>query len=196
MADPVSSLIFCCRNIDKVKDENKVGRFPVVIAQANNVFQAVKEIDGAIGETAKKTSHVLSKAAKEERILSYAGEGVKFLSEHVNPLICVSAGIDVLRSDNQEKTLAVNGAALGAMFLVESQMKKHLNEIPKMKCLEGITKQVMKFAKSHQCEKGLPAVAHGIAFVVGSCTAYSLGEKFGNLVATKLQSSEAKPGMA
>jgi len=196
MSNPVSSLIFCCRNVDKVEYEDKMGRFPVAIAQANNVFQAVQKLDGTVGKTAKTASDVLANAAKEEKVLAYAGKGVKFLSEHVNPLICVSSGLDVLKADDKEKAFVTNATALGAMFLVEDQMKKHLDDIPKQKIFKKVVEKIMKFAESYKCEKGLPAVAHGVAFVVGSCTAYSLGEKFGNLVATKLKGNEAKTEMA
>jgi len=192
MSNPVSSLIFCCRNIDKVENQDKIGRVPVAIAQANNVFQAVQQLDNAIGKSAKSASDALHNVAKEEKLLEYMGKGVSILSKKVNPLICVSSGIDVLRADDKEKAILTNGAALGAMFLVEDQMKKHLDKIPKMEFMKDITKNIMKFAKSHNCEKGLPAVAHGVAFVIGSCVAYSSGEKFGNLVTQTIRGGEAK----
>ena len=192
MSNPVASMIFCCRNVDKVEYENKMGRLPVAIAQANNVFQAVQELDNVVGTKAKNASAILRDFAKEEKAVSYVGKGVQFLSKNVNPIICVSSAIDVLKADDQQTALLTSGGGLGAMFLVESQMKKHLDKVPKMKCMEKIVEHVMKFAKSHKCEKGLPAVAHGVAFVIGSCCAYSLGEKFGSVVAKGLKGEEAK----
>jgi len=182
MANPVSSLIFCCRNVDKVEYEDKMGRLPVAIAQANNVFQAVQELDGKVGKTAKSASDVLANAAKEEKVLAYVGKGVKLLSDNVNPLICVSSGLDILRADDKEKAIITNAGSLGAMFLVEAQMKKHLKEVPKMEIFKGITKKIMKFAESHKCEKGLPAVAYGTVFVTGSIIGSNLGEKFGSIL--------------
>jgi len=192
MSNPVASMIFCCRNVDKVEYENKMGRLPVAIAQANNVFQAVQELDNVVGKKAKNASTILRDFAKEEKALSYVGKGVQFLSKHVNPIICVSSAVDVLKADDQQTALLTAGGGLGAMFVAESQMKKHLDKVPKMKFMEKITEHVMKFAKSHRCEKGLPAIAHGVAFVIGSCCAYSLGEKFGSVVAKGLKGEEAK----
>lgn len=196
MSNPVASMIFCCRNIDKVEYDDKIGRFPVAIAQANNVFQAVQELDNVVGKKAKNASAILSDFAKEEKLVAAAGKGVQFLSKNVNPLICVSAGLDVFNSKDKEKSLLTNGYALGTMFVVEDLMKHNLDKIPKMKSMEKISESVMKFAKSHKCEKGLPAVVHGVAFVIGSCMAYSLGEKLGNEVATDLKGGEANTGIA
>jgi len=191
MSNPVASMIFCCRNVDKVEYENKMGRLPVAIAQANNVFQAVQELDNVVGKKAKDASEILRDLAAEEKAVGYVGKGIKVLSKHVNPIICVSSLYDVFKAEDKDKALLTSAGGLGAMFLVESQMKKHLNEIPKQKCFEGVVKKVMKFAKSHKCEKGLPAVVHGVAFVIGSCCAYSLGEKFGSIVAKGVKEEKA-----
>lgn len=183
MSNPVSSLIFCCRNVDKVEYEDKMGRLPVAIAQANNVFQAVQKLDNVVGHKAQNASAILQDFAKEQKAFEYVGKGVKILSKQVNPLICLSSGLDVLKADDKEKALITNASMLGAMFYAEKQMKDHLDKVPKMEMFKGITKKVMEFAKKHKCEKGLPAVAHGVAFVTGSIVASNLGEKFGSILA-------------
>jgi len=185
MSNPVSSMIFCARNFDKAENENKVGRWAVVAGQAKKVTDYVVTLDNQLGKESKAAVDVLSKHAKNEKLLDFAGKAVNLASKNINPLICVSSGIDVLRSDDKESTAVVAGSALATMFVGENLMKKHLDDIPKIKGVDKIAEKVMKVAKDCKIEGKVPAIIHGVAFVVGSCTAYNVGEKFGKLLMNK-----------
>lgn len=190
MGNVVSSVIFCARNIDKAENQDKVGRWPVAIAQADNIFQAVKKLDNGLGKTARTASEVLQKGAKQEKLIEGMGKGLNFLSKNINPLICVSAGIDVLNSDNKVEAFTTNTTALASMFMVEDYMKKHLDEYVN----KGVSKLVEVKDKNKTLEKivdaiaktkyagKIPKIISGVAFVIGSCTAYDIGDKFGNLL--------------
>lgn len=182
MSNIVSSAIFCARNVDKAEEQGKTARWAVAAGQAKKVTDYVTTLDNKVGKTTKTAVESLHKAAKSEKLLEAAGKAVDFASKNINPLICVSSGIDVLTSDDKEAALVTNAAALGSMFTVEKLMKEHMDDLPKMDWLKGITAKVEKFAKANHCEKGLPKIIHGVAFVIGSCTAYSAGENFGKLL--------------
>lgn len=193
MSNVISSAIFCVRNVDKVEKQGKVGRSAVAVGQGKKVFDYVATLDNEVGKTAKTAVDALKTYSQKEKLLSYAGKAVDFASKNVNPLICVSSGIDVLMADDKDTAIIKNTAALGSMFAAENLMKKHLDDIPKMKSMEKTAQRVMKFATKHKMEGKLPAIIHGVAFVVGSCVAYSAGEKFGTLVAKKVKDEYKTP---
>lgn len=191
MSNVVSSALFCVRNVDKTQN-GSIGRAPVTVGQGKNVFDYVTSLDNGLGKGARAAVDTLKAAAESEKILAYAGKAIDFASKNINPLICVSAGIDVLRADDKESALITNTTALTSMFAVESLMKKHLGDIPKMECMEGISEEVMNFARKYKCEGTLPMILQGVAFVIGSCTAYNIGQKFGKLLLGKQETINGK----
>ena len=190
MGNVISSAIFCARSVDKAENNGQFGRWAVAAGQAKKVADYVVTLDNSIGKTTHTAVKALETASKGEKLLQYGGKALNFAAEHVNPLICVSSGIDVLMADDKESALIKNVCGLGAMFAVENTMKNHLDDVVKIKGIDKIAKKIMEFAKIHKCEKGLPAIVHGAAFVLGSCTAYNIGNKFGTLLANKVKSKE------
>lgn len=187
MSNIVSSTIFCARNVEKAESENKVGRWAVAVGQSKKVIDYVRTLDNELGKSTNKAVTSLKTFSHQEKLLDAAGKAVNFASKNINPLICVSSGLDVLMADDKQSALITTGSALGAMFAVENLMKKHLDEIPKIKGIDKIAQKVMDFAAKHGCKGKAGAIVHGVAFVVGSCTAYSVGEKFGSLVASQVK---------
>lgn len=185
MSNIVSSAIFCARNVNKAECQDKVGRWAVAAGQGKKVVDYVRTLDNELGKSANSSVEALKTFSKSEKLLTYAGKAIDFASKNVNPLICVSSGIDILRADDKQSALITNAAALSSMFAVENLMKKHLDEIPKIKGIDKIAQKVMEFAKKYKCEGRLPAIIHGTVFVAGSVASYALGEKFGTLVANK-----------
>lgn len=207
MSNVVSSVIFCAKNVDKAENQDKVGRWAVAVGQAKKIFDYVSELDNTIGDDAKAASEALKDFSKNKPVVKYAEKAVNFASKNVNPLICLSSGIDVLNAKDKETAAITNVAALSTMFAVENQMKKHLDDIPKLKVVQKyfekfkhsevgrkVINDVEKYAKNNKWTKGVPALIHGTAFVVGSCTAYNIGDKFGTLVAPKITGRETPVG--
>ncbi|MFA7658940.1 MAG: hypothetical protein WCY19_05865 [Candidatus Gastranaerophilaceae bacterium] len=190
MSNVISSAIFCARNVDKAEKQDKIGRWAVAAGQAKKVVDYVSTLDNEVGKGARTAVNALKTYSESEKLLSYAGKAIDFASRKVNPLICVSSGIDILRADDKDSALIKNAAALSSMFAVEHLMKNHLDDIPKIKGIDKIAERVMKFAAKYKIEGKLPAIIHGVAFVVGSCTAYSLGDKFGTMVAGEVNGKQ------
>jgi len=193
MSNVVASAIFCARNVDKAENQGKVGRWGVAAGQGKKVTDYVAGLDNKVGKTTKTAVESLKTFAQGSKTLEYAGKAVKFASNHVNPLICVSAGLDIAMADEKDKKAAIvtNVAGLSSMFAVENLMKKHMDEIPKLNCFKEISEKIMNFCSKTPARGKIPAIIHGVAFVVGSCAAYSVGEKFGNLLLGK---KETKSG--
>lgn len=178
------SAIFGTRNIEKT-EEGHIGKASVAAGQGAKVVDYICTLDNKVGKTTKTAVDALKKVAQNEKLLDYAGKAVNFAAKNINPLICASAGIDVFMSEYKESALVTNATALGAMFAAEHWMKNNLDKLPEKKELKGISEKVMKFARENKCEGKLPGIIHGVAFVVGSCTAYNVGNKFGNLLLGK-----------
>lgn len=187
----VASGIFCARNIEKT-NEGHVGRAGVAAGQSKNIISYVKTLDNEIGRGTKAAVDAFKAAANGDKLLGCAYKAVDIASKHINPLICVSAGIDVLQSDDKESALITNTAALGAMFAGEHWMKKHLKgtlkDVSEVKGIDKITKEVTEFASKYKHGGKLPAIVEGATFVLGSCLSYGAGQKFGTMVV-----QQAKP---
>lgn len=182
MSNVVSSAIFCVRNVDKAENQGKVGRVAPAAGQGLNVAEHIAQLENSIGKGTKTALEAMQTVAKNRKVLEYTGKAVRFASENVNPLICISSGIDVLTSKDKESALVTNAAALTSMFAVESLMKKHLDDVVKIKGIDKIAKKISEFAKTTKNPKAIPLIFHGVGFVIGSCAAYSIGEKFGKLL--------------
>lgn len=182
LAIAVRSTIFGERNIKKAETHHNPVPDAIAVGQGNRVINAVAELDGKFGKGAKTAVEAMQEISKSDKLIECAGKAVNFVSKNINPLIIVSAGYDVLQSDDKQSALITNTAALSSMFGVEHLMKKHLDDIPKMDCMKGIVKQIAKFEKENKCEGKVSSIIHGVAFVVGSCASYSIGNKFGQLL--------------
>lgn len=196
MSNAFSSALFCARNVNKVEN-GEYGRVPVFIGQGKNVINSIMELDNYIGKGAKTAVDAFNKVCKNDPVLKYVGKGAQLASEHVNSLICLSAGIKVATADDKLSAGIEQTAALGAMFTAESLMKKHMDELPKIKPflakqlekapgLKKYTDIALKKAaplfEKLATYKALPAAVKGIAFVAGSATAFMVGEKVGKMI--------------
>lgn len=190
MPNVISSAIFCARNVDKAENQGKVGRWSVAAGQAKKVADHVSTLDNTLGREAQAAIDAFKTASKSSKALEYAGKAVDFAAKNINPLICVSSGIDVLMADDKESALVTNTAALTSMFAGEKLMKEYMDEIPKIKGVDRIAEKVLEFAKKFKCEGKLPSIIHGVAFVTGSCLAYSAGEGFGKLLLGQTQQAK------
>lgn len=174
----VRSAVFGVRNVDNAQ-KGHVGKSAVAAGQIRNALFEAKKLDGVLGETASTAIEALKSVTKHGKALEVAGKAVNLAGQYVNPLICVSAGLDVAMADDKEKAFVENTAGLGTMFAAEKLMKKHLDEVVKIKGIDKIAAKVSEVAGKTKYGKFIPGIIHGLTFVVGSCTAYSVGKNFG-----------------
>ncbi|MCI1274158.1 MAG: hypothetical protein LKG27_06980 [Clostridiaceae bacterium] len=210
MSNPISSLIFTYRSAKKAEN-GEIGRAPVCVGQAANVFNEVSKFDNMIGSSTKAAASIFknlseNKALKDtgkpyeytQKALHYTGRAVKFASENVNPLICISSGIKVATSDDKVGTGITEGGALCGMFMGEGLMKKYQDSIFTGKNVEkviekasknGILKSVgEKIIKSNSSNK-VALLAKGIAFVCASMSSYAIGEAAGKNFSGEIKSA-------
>lgn|SRR5574344_789878 len=200
----VRSAIFSVRNTDKTEN-GQIGRATVAAGQAKKVLDYISKLDNTIGKETSEALTALKSASKNDKILKYAGKVIDFSSKNINPLICASSAIDVLRADNPEEKLITDTTALATMFGVEHLMKKHLEKAftkgeEKLLASKGkfeILDKALNALSKFKYAKKISPLAQGVAFVIGSCSAYTVGEKFGNLLVNrnkqKLQTNETQP---
>jgi hypothetical protein len=186
----VKSAGFGGRNVDKTV-EGDVGRLPVFFGQGYRAIDEARKIDGVIGRSAQTATSVFQDIAKQEKCVEYVGKAAKWASNWVNPLICVSSGIDVALSDNKEETFVVNSTALATMFAGEKVMKDHLDDVVKVKGVKTVAETVTKFTSKFKYGKAVSPIVKGLAFIVGSCGFYGGGERIGKVLVDKSKQTEA-----
>lgn len=170
-----STLLFFLRNGKRAGD-GEGGRSFVAIGQGAKVVKQICEYDNIFARGAKSAVNAFKTVAKNDKVFNGISKGVKFASEHVNPLIVVSSGINVLTSQDKQSTVIAEAGNLAAMFAVEGWMKKNLDNILNNLPINS---------------KWMPIV-RGVAFVIGSIGASTAGYKIAKKFAAKLKTENEK----
>lgn len=193
MYSGVATGIFAIRNADKTMNDN-IGRLPVTVGQSaaiikagseyadksssifkatkavNNTDKVLKGFDRIANYASKKIKTVLNTlddVAKSDKVFNGISKTVKFASDHVNPLIVASSGVNVLTSDDKKSAIITEAGCLAGMFMGEGWMKKNLDRL--------LTKLPVN-------KKWIPVIK-GVTFVCGSIAASTAGQKIGKKVA-------------
>lgn len=189
----VSTTLFCAKNLNNVGNGHDSKWLPAS-GQLAKLGKEINKYDNAISRGTKSAVDALKGVVKNEKVFEYAGKAIDLASKSINPLICASAGVDVLMADDKESALITNTAAVASMFAVEGLMKKHLKntlkDVSEIKGMDKITEEVMRSASKYKHGGKLPAIIEGATFVLGSGLAYNFGQKFGSLVAKQVKSAE------
>lgn len=181
MYSGVATGIFAIRNAGKTANEN-IGRLPVTIGQTASVIKAGAEYNNAVSKQAKVVLNTCSEIAKTDKVFNGLTKAVKFASDHVNPLIVVSSGLNVAMAKKEErkKTIISEGGCLIGMFAGEGWMKKNLDKY---------------LAKLPINKKWIPIIK-GVLFVAGSITSSTIGQKIGKKVADNWDKPLTNPQQA
>ena len=183
MFSPVASGIFAFRNVGKVEN-GEVGRAPVVVGQFAGVLKEISKYDKTIGIGAKNALSVFKDIAGDSKALKYGGKAVEFMSNNINPLICVSSVIKIANSNDKELTFREELGSLGCMFLGEHLVSKNYDKIANSKT---VTDAIGKMSKSKTFEPIFKTIAKrkwggkigsiikGLAFVSASIGSSCLG---------------------
>ena len=175
MFSAVSTLIFGVRNFGRARD-GEDGRAAVAGAQGASLFREIAKYDNMVARGAKSALNLFNEVAKDDKVFKGVSKVVKFASDNVNPLIVVSSGINVLKSDDKQSAVISETGNLAGMFAMEGWMSKNLD------------KHLQKLPIS---KKWMPIV-RGITFVIGSIGASTVGHKIGSICASKLKEENLK----
>lgn len=165
-----STLLFFVRNSNRAQN-GEGGRGFVAIGQGAKVIKQISEYDNIFSKGTKSAINAFKTIAQNDKVFNGISKGVKFASENVNPLIVVSSGINVLTSEDKQSTIIAEAGNLACMFAMEGWMKKNLDKIMNNLPIS---------------KKWMP-ILRGIAFVIGSIGASTIGYKTGKILASKLK---------
>lgn len=181
MYSGVATGIFAIRNAGKTANEN-IGRLPVTIGQTASVIKAGAEYNNAVSKQAKVVLNTCSEIAKTDKVFKGLTKAVKFASDHVNPLIVVSSGLNVAMAKKEErkKTIISEAGCLIGMFAGEGWMKKNLD----------------KYLNKLPINKKWIPIIKGVLFVAGSITSSTIGQKIGKKVADNWDKPLSNPQQA
>ncbi len=223
----VSSVLFAGRNFGKCIDKDDTTRGVVGTCQtigatddvlhSSSIFSNflnksetfLKASDDAIETVFEKLG---GKAGTLDKAVETTGAGTKIgaiAQKAVNPLLCVAAGVRVLKDDDQYAALIEETTAMGAMFSMEAIMKyarsaatntpeattglagkaaKILNNSSTIKELTETLRTKFKDLASTpngSAKQTLVKVGVDLLFVAGSILAYNLGHKAGELISNR-----------
>ncbi len=234
----VTSALFAARNANKCVTQNDTTRGAVAACQSlssldgiassgSSIFSGVSEAAGNVLQGLDDTVETIFKNVGGEsgeklldKISSSTGASTKIgaiAQKAVNPLLCVAAGVRVLKDDDQYAALIEETSAMGLMFGTESVMKYARSAITNTaQATEGLagktanllssSSTVSNLAKSaSEWYTNLASTSHGSAkqmlvkigvdalFVAGSILAYNAGHKIGEVLSgrNKEETSEA-----
>ncbi len=173
-----STVLFFLRNGNRAQN-GEGGRGFVAIGQGAKVVKQICEYDNIFGKGAKSAVNAFKTVAQNDKVFNGISKGVKFASENVNPLIVVSSGINVLTSEDKQSTVIAEAGNLAAMFAMEGWMKKNLDNV----------------LKNLPINKKWMPIVRGIAFVIGSIGASTIGYKIAKTFASKLKAANEKAEM-
>ena len=173
-----STVLFFLRNGNRAQN-GEGGRGFVAIGQGAKVVKQICEYDNIFGKSAKSAVNAFKTVAQNDKVFNGISKGVKFASENVNPLIVVSSGINVLTSEDKQSTVIAEAGNLAAMFAMEGWMKKNLDNV----------------LKNLPINKKWMPIVRGIAFVIGSIGASTIGYKIAKTFASKLKATNEKAEM-
>ena len=171
----VANILFFVRNGNRTQN-GEGGRGLVAVGQGVKFFNQVSKYDNMFGNATKSAISAFKRISESDKTFKYISKGVKFASENVNPLICVSSGINVLTSDDKQTALISEAGNLAGMFAMEGWMKKHL---------DGIVEKL-------PISKKWKPIVRGIAFVIGSIGASTICYKLAKKGADKLKEQNEK----
>lgn len=170
-----STVLFFFRNGNRAQN-GEGGRGFVAVGQGAKVVKQICEYDNIFARGTKSAVNAFKTVAQNDKIFNGISKGVKFASENVNPLIVVSSGINVLTSEDKQSTIIAEAGNLSAMFAMEGWMKKNLDNVLKDLPISSKWKPIVR----------------GIAFVIGSIGASTVGYKIGKFFASKLKTVNEK----
>lgn len=170
-----STVLFFLRNGNRAQN-GEGGRGFVAVGQGAKVVKQICEYDNIFGKGAKSAVNAFKTVAQNDKVFNGISKCVKFASENVNPLIVVSSGINVLTSEDKQSTVIAEAGNLAAMFAMEGWMKKNLDNV----------------LKNLPINKKWMPIVRGIAFVIGSVGASTIGYKTAKTFASKLKVANEK----
>ena len=198
---PISTGIFAFRSADKASrgdDSRAVIASCQGINFGKDVISSVFKYDSSVAKTARSAASVFSDLAKESKAFEYAGKAVKWGCDNVNPLICASGAIKVLKSDDKIDSGVKETVALSTMFAGENIVKGNYDALVNSKYAKEaaeaikdikVLKPVLMYVTEHKLNGKIGMVTKGLALVGGSIASYNLGEYIGKDISKRVKSN-------
>ena len=205
-----SNAIFSARRATRgveAMDENPIlGAMNMTIAGAqvlkgvNAGADAARLTSPELNKTVEGAAKSIKELSEKSKVVKYGGKALKFVADHINPIICAAGAVKVLGSDDKVDAGVRETFALGTMFLAEDTYK-YIMGMPKtvngkIKPMTGLYKKRSPFLEAQAnamkefCEtkklfnkiplKTLPGLLKGVGFAIASIVGYKLGSSIAN----------------
>jgi len=178
----VGTALFGLRNLNKDDPRDWMRKYFIGDVQLfKGAAEAVNRYDNAFTRSAKSAVSVFADAAKQHKVLDYAGKALKWSSDNVNPLLCISGGVKVLMSDDKTEAFVNEVGSLGTMFLGEYLVKQSYDKVAASKAVTNALEKVsdtklMKYITENNMGGKISAIIKGVTLVGASIGSYALGK--------------------
>lgn len=232
----VSSVLFAGRNGYKCVNQDDTTRGAVSLCQSisslDGISSSTSSLFSGVAKTAGNVLNGVDNAIETvfknvggetgekvlEKMSSSTGAATKvgaIAQKAVNPLLCVAAGVRVLKDDDQYAALIEETSAMGMMFGTESVMKyarsaitgssqattglagKTANLLSSSSTVTNLTDKISKWytnlgtKTNGSAKQTLVRVGIDVLFVAGSILAYNAGKKIGELLSHRSDKEES-----
>lgn len=171
----LSTALFFGRNGYRAQN-GEDGRYIVAGAQGVKLIREGAKANNIFASGARNVLNSMETLAKSDKTFNAVSKAVKFASDNVNPLItCLSVFNVITSEDKQTAFISESGNIIG-MFAAEGWMAKNLD----------------KYLSKLPINKKWMPIVRGVAFVAGSITSSTLGQKITSKLALKLKNANEK----
>lgn len=177
----IKGTLFTARSGDKAAS-GEVARTSTLLAQGANTVKTYGQTSFIGAKTAQSITTGISDFAKGQGALANCAKGLLWAQNHVNPLVGLCVGVNILTADDKEKAayegipgfVGMLGAEKGFKIFAKSNIGKG--------ALTAIENWGTKVGKCGKAGKILAAVTEGVGFVLASIGGYTGAAKIGSAV--------------
>ncbi len=207
------------RGLDAMDDNPFFGTANLAIAGGQTLkgIKAAKDLTyttqlPSAAESIQGANNAFKGISTSSKFLKSLGTAFNFISNHINPLICVASGIKVLGSDDKADTAVREILGDGTMFLFEHITRKAINmpvyksslkdmlqaspgkANPFLEKQVGVVNDLLRETALFKkvSNSSVHGAMKGLIFVLASITGYKLGNKIADLLLGKKENNNSR----
>ena len=186
--DIIKGTCFTARSGDKAAS-GELARTSTFVAQGANTVKAYGQTGFIGAKAAQSVTTAIANIAQGQGLAANRAKGVLWAQNHVNPLVGLCVGANILVADDKEKAFCEGVPGFMGMLGAENGFKALAKSNTGKEILTSIENWGTKIGKSGKVGKYLAVAAEGLGFVAASIGGYAGAAKIGG---TALEHERAK----
>lgn len=176
--DIIKGTCFTARSGDKAAS-GELARTSTFVAQGANTVKAYGQTGFVGAKAAQSVTTGIANIAQGKGIAANCAKGVLWAQNHVNPLVGVCVGANIIFAEDKEKAFCEGVPGFMGMLAAENGFKALAKSDKGKTILNSIETWGTKVGKSGKVGKCLAVAAEGLGFVAASIGGYTGAAKIG-----------------